>query len=142
MTDDPYDLRRFVEAQDQGGTYRNAVTELQAGRKASHCMWFVFPQIEGLGNSPTSRRYAITGLDEARAYLADPVLGPRLLEVTGIVAAAGTASAEAIFGAIDAQKLRSSMTLFLRAASQEPLFQRVLDRYFGGTPDARTDQLI
>ncbi len=142
MTDDPYDLDRFVVAQDAGGTYPNAVAELRRGRKASHWMWFVFPQVAGLGASPTSRRYAISGLDEASAYLAHPILGPRLLEVAGIIAAAQQASAEDIFGSIDAQKLRSSMTLFLRAAPQEQTFQRVLDRFFAGSADPATDRLL
>ena len=142
MTDDPFDLRRFVVAQDASGSYRNAVAELRRGRKVSHWMWFVFPQIAGLGASATSQRYAISGLDEARAFLAHAVLGPRLLEVTGIVAQSAADTAEDIFGPVDAQKLRSSVTLFLRAAPGEPGFQAVLDQFFGGTADPRTDQLI
>src|ERR1700757_3448214 len=112
MAVDPYDLQRFVAAQDSGGTYEQARAELRSGRKRSHWMWFVFPQIAGLGQSPTSRRYAISSLDEARAYLAHPVLGARLLDCARIVGELDDRSAEEIFGAIDAMKLRSSMTLF------------------------------
>jgi len=137
--DDPYDLERFVTAQDQGGTYDRALAELKRGRKTSHWMWFVFPQIAGLGQSPTSRRYAITSLEEARAYAAHPVLGPRLLECAAVVAATEAGSAEQVFGGIDAQKLHSSMTLFLRALPDEPVFGQVLDRFFEGVPDAATD---
>ena len=139
---DPYDLQRFVAAQDAGGTYDAALAELGAGRKRSHWMWFVFPQIAGLGQSPTSRRYAITSLDEARAYLEHPVLGPRLREATRTFAELTGRSAEEVFGGIDAVKLRSSMTLFARAAPEEPLFGRVLDIYFGGSPDPATDRLL
>ena len=141
-TDDPYDLRRFVAAQDAGATYDHAIAELRRGHKTSHWMWFVFPQIAGLGQSSTSRMYAITSLAEARAYLAHPVLGPRLLDSAAIVAGVAGRTAEQIFGGIDAQKLRSSMTLFLRAAPGEPVFQHVLDRYFAGTPDPATDQRL
>src|SRR6202020_2157172 len=104
-------------------------------RKPSHWMWFVFPQIAGLGRSPTAQAYAISSLDEARAYLSHPVLGPRLLEAARIVAELPDRSAEEVFGGIDAIKLRSSMTLFHRAAPAEPVFPRVLDQYFGGEPD-------
>jgi uncharacterized protein (DUF1810 family) len=141
-TDDPYDLQRFVTAQDAGGTYQRAVAELRAGRKASHWMWFVFPQIAGLGYSPTARAYAITSLDEARAYLAHPVLGPRLAECAGILAGLRGRTAEQIFGEVDAMKLGSSMTLFARAAPSEPVFRQILDQYFGGVPDSATEQRI
>jgi uncharacterized protein (DUF1810 family) len=137
--DDRYDLERFVAAQDAGGTYERAVAELRRGRKTSHWMWFVFPQIAGLGMSPVSRRFAISSLDEARAYLAHPVLGPRLTECANIVAQTPGRTAEQIFGDIDAMKLRSSMTLFLRADPDEPVFTRVLDQYFDGSPDPATD---
>jgi uncharacterized protein (DUF1810 family) len=140
--DDPYQLGRFVAAQDAGGSYGHAAAELRGGRKTGHWMWFVFPQIAGLGWSPTSQRYAISSLDEARAYLAHPVLGPRLLECAGIVAATEGRTAEQIFGETDAMKLRSSATLFLRAAPQQPVFARVLGRFFGGAPDPATDRLI
>ena len=139
---DPYGLERFVAAQNAGGTYEHALAELRRGLKTSHWMWFVFPQIAGLGQSPTSRRYAISSLDEARAYLEHPVLGPRMLECAGAVSATQGRSAAQILGAVDAQKLRSSMTLFLRASPAEPVFQQVLDRYFDGVADAATDQRI
>lgn len=140
--DDPYGLQRFVTAQDQAGTYAEALQELRAGRKRSHWMWFVFPQVAGLGQSPTSRRYAISSLDEARAYLAHPVLGPRLLECTRALGEVEGRSAEEIFGGIDAMKLRSSMTLFTHADPDQPEFRDVLDRYFGGEQDAATDRLL
>ena len=137
MTDD-FDLERFVAAQDDGVTYERAVAELRGGRKSSHWMWFVFPQIVGLGQSSMSRRYAIRSLAEARAYLGHPVLGPRLRECARIVAATTGRTAEEIFGGIDAVKLRSSMTLFLEAAPDETVFKQVLDRYFDGVEDPRT----
>ncbi len=141
MDEEP-DLDRFVNAQDAGGTYDGAVRELRGGRKQSHWMWFVFPQIAGLGLSSTSRRYAIASLAQARAYLAHPVLGQRLVECADIVATSPAASAEAIFGAVDAMKLRSSMTLFHRADPTEAAFAKVLDRYFGGTPDPETERRL
>jgi uncharacterized protein (DUF1810 family) len=140
--DDRYDLQRFVAAQDSGGRYDQAAAELRRGRKTSHWMWFVFPQIAGLGQSPVSRLYAISGLAEAKDYLAHPVLGPRLVECAAIVAGLSGRTAEQIFGGIDALKLRSSMTLFQRAAPDEPVFRQVLDQYFGGKPDPATEQLI
>ncbi|MGZ4187762.1 MAG: DUF1810 domain-containing protein [Solirubrobacteraceae bacterium] len=140
--DDPYGLQRFVAAQDQAGTYAAAVQELRAGRKRGHWMWFVFPQIAGLGQSSTSRRYAISSLDEARAYLAHPVLGSRLHECAGILSELEGRSAQEIFGGIDAIKLRSSMTLFARADPDRPEFRSVLDVYFGGDPDQATERLL
>ena len=140
--DDPYHLKRFVAAQDAGGTYQQAVAELRRGRKMSHWMWFVFPQIAGLGSSPTSRTFAISSLEEARAYLAHPVLGPRLVECATIVAQAQDRAAEQIFGGIDARKLRSCATLFLRADPGQPVFGQVLARHFDGHPDPATDQRI
>jgi uncharacterized protein (DUF1810 family) len=140
--DDPYNLERFVTAQNAGGTYHRAIKELRRGRKTSHWMWFVFPQITGLGQSQMSRTYAISSLEEARAYLRHPVLGPRLLECAASVADAQAGTAEQVFGGIDTQKLHSSMTLFMRAEPGEPLFKQVLDRYFGGVPDAATDQRL
>jgi uncharacterized protein (DUF1810 family) len=139
---DAHDLERFVQAQDAGGTYDRAVAELRRGYKASHWMWFVFPQIAGLGRSATSRRYAISSLAEAKAYLEHPVLGPRLRECAGLVADTQERSAEQIFGDIDALKLHSCMTLFARAAPDEPVFQQVLDQYFGGEADPATDQRL
>jgi uncharacterized protein (DUF1810 family) len=139
---DRFDLERFAAAQDQGGTYEAAVAELRAGRKRSHWMWFVFPQIAGLGQSPFSRRYAISSLAEAQAYLAHDVLGARLVECARIVAALDAPSAEDVFGGIDAIKLRSSMTLFARADPTNPVFGEVLDAYFGGEADPATDRLL
>jgi uncharacterized protein (DUF1810 family) len=132
------DLERFVAAQDAGGTYDQALAELRAGRKTSHWMWFVFPQIAGLGRSGMAQRYAIASLDEARAYLAHPVLGPRLRESAAALLDHSGTNAEAILGAIDAMKLRSSMTLFARAAPDEPVLADVLERYFGGVADEET----
>jgi uncharacterized protein (DUF1810 family) len=131
-------LARFVAAQDAGGTYERAVAELRAGAKRSHWMWFIFPQVAGLGFSAMSQRYAIASLAEARAYLAHPVLGPRLIECGRILAATKGKSAAAIFGDIDAMKLRSSITLFMAAAPDEPVFREVLEKYFAGQPDAAT----
>jgi uncharacterized protein (DUF1810 family) len=139
MASDRYGLRRFEDAQDEGDTYRTAVSELRAGRKASHWMWFVFPQIAGLGRSPTARRYAISSVDEAQAYLEHPVLGPRLREAARVLTELTGRTAEEIFGATDAMKLRSSMTLFARAAPEEPVFGQVLDQYFGGVADDATE---
>jgi uncharacterized protein (DUF1810 family) len=139
---DPYGLERFVSAQDQGGTYDAAVAELRSGRKRSHWMWFVFPQVAGLGQSPISRRYAISSLAEAQAYLAHPVLGPRLVECARIVSELQAPNAEDIFGGIDAMKLRSSMTLFTRADPDNPVFGAVLDTYFRGRADEATDRLL
>jgi uncharacterized protein (DUF1810 family) len=141
-TDDTEDLERFVVAQAAGGTYDRAVAELRRGRKSSHWMWFVFPQIAGLGQSPTSKRFAISSLSQAQAYLRHPVLGPRLVECASILAQLKDCDAEQIFGAVDARKLRSSMTLFLRAAPGQTLFAQVLDRYFDGVPDSATDQRL
>src|SRR6478672_1914351 len=119
-TDDPYDLQRFVAAQDTGGTYQQALAELKAGRKTSHWMWFVFPQIAGLGRSATAQHYAISSLAEAQAYLAHPVLGPRLRQSAAALLSHPGRSADQILGSIDAMKLRSSLTLFSRAAPDEP----------------------
>jgi uncharacterized protein (DUF1810 family) len=142
LMDDAFDLARFVTAQDTGGAYPQAVAELRRGHKTGHWIWFVFPQIAGLGQSQMSRRFAISSLPEARAYLRHPVLGPRLAECAGIVAETGGDAAEQIFGRTDAQKLRSSMTLFLRAAPGEPHFSQVLSQFFGGIPDEATDRLL
>jgi len=135
---DPRDLERFVAAQDDRGTYDAALAELRAGRKTSHWMWFVFPQIAGLGHSPMARRYAIASLEEARAYLAHPVLGPRLVEAARALEALTDRSAREVLGDTDAMKLRSSMTLFARAAPEEPAFARVLEVYFQGSEDEAT----
>ncbi len=139
---DPYRLQRFIDAQDAGGIYQRAVSELRSGRKKSHWMWFVFPQIAGLGRSPTSQLYAISSRAEAQAFLEHPVLGPRLIECTRIVAELTGQTAEDIFGPTDAAKLRSCGTLFAQAATDEPLFQRVLAQYFDGAPDSDTMQRL
>ncbi len=134
---DPHDLQRFVAAQQD--SYASAVAELRAGRKTGHWMWFVFPQIAGLGMSAMSQRYAIASLAEARAYLGHPVLGPRIAECARILTELGGHDAEEIFGGIDAVKLRSSMTLFARAAEDDSVYEVVLDQYFGGEPDPQTE---
>jgi len=134
------DLERFVAAQD--GVYDGALAELRAGRKTGHWIWFVFPQVAGLGRSEMSRIYSIGSLAEARAYLAHPVLGPRLREAAAAVLATHGRSADEILGSIDAVKLRSSMTLFLRADPDEPAFRAVLDRLYDGRPDAATDAIV
>jgi uncharacterized protein (DUF1810 family) len=141
VTADPFDLQRFLTAQDSGATYDRALAELRRGRKTSHWIWFVFPQIAGLGSSAMSRRFAIASLDEARAYLAHPVLRSRLLECAETVAAAAI-PAEQLMGGIDAQKLHSSMTLVHRAEPEQPVFALVLAQQFGGRPDPATDQRI
>jgi uncharacterized protein (DUF1810 family) len=134
---DPFDLQRFVDAQDAGGTYDTALAELRAGRKRSHWMWFVFPQVAGLGRSATAQHYAISGPAEARAYLAHPVLGPRLRESAAALTGLDTTDPVAVLGGTDAQKLHSSMTLFA-AVSDEPVFTQVLDQYFRGSRDPGT----
>ena len=136
--DDPFDLDRFIQA--QAGTYAQALAELQDGRKRTHWMWFVFPQRVGLGHSAMSRRFGITGLDEARAYLAHPVLGARLRECSDVVAAS-TVSAHDLFGSPDDLKLRSCMTLF-EAAGGDPCFCAVLASKFDGVPCSRTLELL
>ena len=136
------DLERFVAAQDSGGTYEQALRELRAGRKTSHWMWFVFPQLAGLGHSSMAQAYAITSLAQARDYLAHPVLGPRLRACTAAVLTHSDRSADRVLGGIDALKLRSSMTLFARADPGEPAFQAVLDAFYAGEPDERTDALL
>jgi uncharacterized protein (DUF1810 family) len=140
--DDPYGLRRFELAQEHHDVYASAVSELRAGRKLSHWMWFVFPQLAGLGRSATSRAYAISSLEEATAYLSHPLLGPRLHECARILTQLRGLSAHAIFGSVDAQKLHSSMSLFASVAPGDGLFQDVLQQYFGGIKDAQTDSLL
>src|ERR1700750_1315675 len=135
---DGYDLQRFVKAQDHGDIYDRALDELHRGRKQSHWMWYVFPQVAGLGSSPISEKYAIGSLDEAKAYVAHPVLGPRLVacaeELTGI----NSHDPVQVVGAVASLKLRSSMTLFERAAPEEPVFGQVLEQYYGGKRDEAT----
>lgn len=136
----PFDLERFVAAQE--GVYDGVARELRAGRKTGHWIWFVFPQVAGLGRSDMSRRYAIESIEEARAYLEHPVLGPRLLECVSAVLETSGLTADQIFGSLDAMKVRSSMTLFHRAAPDEPLFGQVLERFYGGVTDEATEELL
>ena len=133
---DPFDLQRFVDAQAR--VYDTVLDELRDGRKRSHWMWFVFPQLRGLGSSPTAVRFSISSIDEARAYLAHGLLGPRLRECTGLVAAIDGRTAEEIFGWPDDMKLRSSMTLFARAADDNAAFVEVLEKFYGGEEDSAT----
>ncbi|QGF24671.1 DUF1810 domain-containing protein [Raineyella fluvialis] len=138
---DPYDLDRFVRAQ-AGGTYERALAELRNGQKATHWMWFVFPQIAGLGHSPTAMEYAISGLDEARAYLQHPLLEHRLIEAARAVEDGPATTAEHLLGRVDAMKLRSSMTLFELANPGGPVFRQVLERYFKGVRDPKTLKIL
>jgi len=135
-SDDPYGLERFLAAQEP--VYEKVREELQEGRKRSHWMWFVFPQLEGLGASAMAQRYAIRSLAEAHAYLAHPLLGARLKECVGLVNKVEGRSAHEIFGSPDDLKFHSSMTLFAAAAPQEPLFGEALDKYFAGRGDPLT----
>lgn len=137
-----FDLERFVTAQNLGAAYEQACEELRRGRKSSHWIWFVFPQVVGLGRSEMSQRYAISSLEEARAYLQHPILGPRLLECARILADIADKSAREILGDLDAQKLHSSMTLFANAQPDQSEFQRVLDLYFDGVADPATEELL
>ena len=140
MDSDPFRLQRFIDAQE--GVHARALDELRAGRKTTHWMWFVFPQVAGLGSSAMAQRYAIGSLEEARAYLAHPVLGPRLVECTEAVLSHSDRTAHDILGSPDDVKLRSSMTLFVLVAGPESVFQRVLDAFFDGETDQRTVDLV
>ena len=133
---EPFDLQRFVDAQDR--VYETALEELRAGRKRSHWIWFVFPQVQGLGRSPTAIRYGIASLAEAKAYVDHEVLGPRLRECARVVAGIQGSSADEIFGWPDNLKVRSSMTLFARATEDNADFRAVLDRLYDGVEDALT----
>lgn len=135
-SDDPFDLDRFVKAQE--GDYDRALAEIRGGRKRSHWMWYIFPQLEGLGLSSTSRHYAIKGLDEARAYLDHPVLGPRLRECAEAVVGLEGRSPSEVFGSPDDMKLRSSATLFARVSPPGSVFERLLETCFQGRPDEKT----
>jgi uncharacterized protein (DUF1810 family) len=137
---DPYDLERFVHA--QAGDYETALLELRSGKKRSHWMWYIFPQFDGLGVSPTSRRYSIKSVDEARAYLAHPVLGPRLLECTEAVLRVEGRSASDIFGYPDDMKLHSCATLFAHVSPERSAFHRIMDKYFDGEKDPKTMQFV
>lgn len=138
--DAPFDLGRFVTAQD--GVYDEALAEIRSGRKRSHWMWFVFPQLAGLGSSATSRRFAIRSVAEARAYLDHPVLGPRLTEAAGAALSVEGRTAREIFGSPDDLKLRSCATLFAHVSPAGSVFHRLLDRFFAGEPDRRTLELL
>ena len=140
--DDPHELERFVSAQDSAATYEQAVEELLRGRKTSHWMWFVFPQFAGLGRSAASRRFAISSLEEAKAYLRHPVLGPGWSSARGSSQRRERRARLELFGETDAVKLRSSMTLFMRAAPDEPVFRRCTGPLLESVPDAATDELI
>ena len=133
-------LARFVEA--QGLVYPGVLGELRRGLKTGHWMWFIFPQLRGLGRSSMAERYGLASLEEARGYLVHPVLGPRLHECVGLVLGSGAPTAEAIFGSLDAMKLRSSMTVFVRADPDDRSFRAIIDRYFDGRPDPLTDRLL
>lgn len=135
-----YDLERFVDAQRD--TYDRALGEIARGRKQGHWMWFVFPQLAGLGHSAMSERYAIRSVDEARAYLAHPILGRRLLECVGALQDLPMSDPDAVFGAVDTRKLHSSMTLFCEAHPAQPLLTAALNRWFNGVKDKRTLELI
>ncbi len=137
---DPFDLRRFVEAQER--VYDTVLAELRNGAKRSHWIWFVFPQLQGLGRSATAQKYGISSLDEARAYLAHPVLGPRLRECAGLVTGITGRSADQIFGWPDNLKVRSSMTLFARAADDNSDFRAVLDKFYAGEDDQATLDML
>jgi uncharacterized protein (DUF1810 family) len=137
---DPFALQRFVDAQDR--VYDQVLAELRAGVKRSHWIWFIFPQLTQLGNSSTAKRFGIGSLSEAQAYLAHPVLGPRLRECARLVVAIENTPIEAIFGWPDDLKVRSSMTLFARATDDNADFVEVLDTFYGGEPDARTLELL
>ena len=134
-----YNLNRFIEAQNRD--YDIALAEIRAGKKASHWMWYIFPQLKGLGRSSTSEYYGLSGMKEAQAYLSDPILKARLIEITDAVIAHKDKSAEEIFGGIDAKKLRSCMTLFSIAAPDIPVFEAVLEQFFHGVPDRNTLRL-
>lgn len=138
--DDPFDLNRFVDAQK--GVYEQALSELRRGEKRSHWMWYIFPQIEGLGFSATSRRYSIKSAEEARSYLRHPVLGRRLVECCEAVMSVSGRSVSEIFGYPDDMKLKSSMTLFAAVAQKQELFTRVLGKYFHGERDLKTVELL
>lgn len=133
-------LQRFLDA--QATDYAPALAEIKAGRKRSHWMWYIFPQLQGLGFSETSRFYALSGRPEAQAYLAHPVLGPRLVEISQALLQLPGSDANRIFGSPDDVKLRSSMTLFAALAPTDPVFAQVLATFFGGTPDSKTLQLL
>jgi uncharacterized protein (DUF1810 family) len=137
---DPFNLQRFLDAQEH--VYARALAEIRAGRKETHWMWFIFPQLDGLGFSETAERYAITSLDEARAYLAHPTLGPRLIEVAEAALSVTSSSARSVFGTPDDLKLRSCATLFAEASQSGSVFERLLAKYYRGQRDEKTLRLL
>ena len=139
--EDEFNLERYVEAQDSGDGYATALMEIRSGRKVSHWIWYVFPQLTGLGTSHASRRYAISSISEARAYLRHPVLGSRLREIGHAALDGHVDDASVLFG-FDDVKFRSSMTLFMLAAPDDPLFRNVIEHFFEGKADARTEALL
>jgi uncharacterized protein (DUF1810 family) len=140
IVDDPFNLKRFLDAQNP--VYARACSELKAGEKRSHWMWFIFPQIAGLGYSAMATTYAIGSLEEAKAYLEHPVLGPRLIECTELVNGISGRNINDIFGYPDDLKFCSSMTLFAKAAPDNPTFTQAIEKYFGGKYDQRTEELL
>jgi len=137
---DPYDLRRFVQAQEH--VYERALAEIRGGSKRTHWMWYIFPQIDGLGSSPTAKRYAIKSAEEAKAYLDHPILGPRLLECAEAVVRIEGRTAEEVFGSPDDLKLRSCATLFACVMQQRSIFDRLIEKFYEGKRDRRTQQLL
>ena len=140
MNDDPYDLNRFVRAQES--SYEQALSELERGRKQSHWMWYIFPQLDGLGSSSMSRLYSIKSEAEARAYLAHPVLGPRLSACAEAILAVDGRSATAILGSPDDMKLKSCATLFAHVSERGSVFERILEKFYAGERDATTQRLL
>ena len=137
---DPYNLQRFVDAQDP--VFAQVCAELRAGRKSSHWVWFIFPQLQGLGHSSTAKYYAISGLEEAKAYLSHPILGPRVIDCCRLATGIQGRSIEEILGQLDSLKFRSSLTLFAHAASANQPFKAALEKYFEGKPDPITMDLL
>jgi uncharacterized protein (DUF1810 family) len=138
--DDPYDLKRFLQA--QADDYQQALAEIKSGRKRGHWMWYIFPQIDGLGISATSKHYSIKSVEEAKAYLEHPILGPRLLECVEALLAIEGKSATQIFGAPDDLKLRSCATLFASVSPPDSTFQQLLNKYYAGQSDDKTLELL
>jgi uncharacterized protein (DUF1810 family) len=142
MAGDPFELERFVAAQDEGQTYQQALMELRHGHKRGHWIWFVFPQLAGLGSSSMSERYAMRSRDEARAYLQHPVLGKRLVDCAEALLELDSDDPVAVMGTVDSLKLRSSMTLFASVPDANPVFERVLARFYHAQPDVLTQRLL
>ena len=137
-----FDLKRFIDAQNEGDTYKNALKEIGAGKKEGHWMWYIFPQLRGLGRSDTAMFYGIIGKAEAKAYLADKVLGGRLREICNSLIQTRGKKADEIFGPLDAMKLRSSMTLFYIASGKEEVFRKVLAKFFDEKLDPKTMEML